>query len=43
MVSVKSRGEDLGTKSIEDAVSDIKYDIDNKLIKEVKLSEENKK
>lgn len=43
MVSVKSRGEDLGTKSIEDAIAEIKYDIDNKLIKEVKVTEEKSK
>lgn len=37
-VSVKSRGEDLGAKTIEEFISEIKYDIDNKLIKEVKAS-----
>lgn len=43
LVSVKSRGEDLGTKSLSDAISEIRYDIDNKLIKEVKITEEKQK
>lgn len=42
MVSIKSRGEDLGSKTIAEAVAEIRYDIDNKLIKEVKVTEEKK-
>lgn len=42
-VAVKSRGEDLGNKSLEVFLSEIKEEIDKKIIKEVKITEDNKK
>ncbi|MDE6181687.1 MAG: threonine--tRNA ligase [Eubacteriales bacterium] len=42
-VAVKSRGEDLGSKSLDVFLAEIKEEIDKKIIKEVKVTEENKK
>lgn len=42
-VAVKSRGEDLGSKSLDVFLAEIKEEIDSKVIKEVKITEENKK
>lgn len=42
-VSVKSRGEDLGNKSLDVFLAEIKEEIDSKVIKEVKITEENKR
>lgn len=42
-VAVKSRGEDLGVKPLDVFLAEIKEEIDSKVIKEVKITEENKK
>ncbi len=42
-ISIKSRGEDLGNKTLDEFLALINEEIDKKIIKEVKITEENKR